>query len=175
MNLEAKIISSIITFIALVAAIFGFGLYEYRQGAEHTKLIYDVAIQSQKIAANAVLAVETSKVHVRDEALNDLKNQQELKDADHQKTTLRLTDQLRTAAGTVKRLRDPNAPGCGGGGGYPASKATTGADSGAADRTDASGLLSAELTQLLQSDAQKADDINNAYASCRADSQAVRQ
>ncbi len=175
MNLEAKIISALVTFIALVAIFFGYGQYEYRLGVKHTALVYDGAIKDQKIAADKVLAVETAKVTARDTALNDLKNQQELKDADHQKITLRLTDQLRVAAGAAKRLRDPNAAGCGGGGGSPAGQTATGADGGAADRADAGGLLSAELTQLLQSDAKKADDINTAYASCRADSQAIRQ
>lgn len=133
------------------------------------------ATNTLKAQAAATLASETAKTRSAEQALQAIKNTQELQDAAHQNTVADLSDRLRRLAGPAGRLRDPHAVGCGrGSGGAPGAAATTPGDR-AADTTEAGGLLSAGLSGLLQRLQREADTINIAYASCRADAYAVRQ
>ena len=124
--------------------------------------------------ATAILAAETDKTRLAEQALANLKNQQEMQDAANQKTVDDLSDRLRRAAGPAGRLRDPNAPQCGPGGGAPPRDFAPTAVAGAADRAEAGGLLSEQLSGLLRRLSREADDINAAYASCKADALGVR-
>lgn len=130
----------------------------------------------QKLEAARVLAIEVTKVAAAHAALQEFKNQQEIKDAGNQKTVATLSARLRDLAGPVGRLRDPHASGgCGrGGGDAPAAAASTPGDR-ADDAAEAGGLLSEQLTGLLQARFREADEINTAYISCRADAFAVRR
>jgi hypothetical protein len=159
---------------ALLVALFFAEQYIEGLGYDRAKAEDRAAIeQSKREAANALLR-EVDKTHAAEQALQAFKNQQELKDADHQKTVADLSSRLRTLAGPAGRLRDPQAFGCGAGGsGSPGAVAPApgvGADGGA----QAGGLLSKPLTELLFRLTREADDINNAYASCRADAYTVR-
>ena len=140
---------------------------------------YTKAIQRQQIEAANTLAAEIEKTRRAEKALANAKNQQDLKDANHQKTVADLSDRLRTLAGPAGRLRDPHATAtataCVQGSGNPPTDPATPAHPGAADSTDASGLLSAQLSGLLRRLTAEADAINNAYASCRPDAYTVRQ
>lgn len=131
-------------------------------------------IEEQKTKAIKVLANEVAKVAAVERALEDAKNEQELQDAANQKTVAGLSARLRDLAGPAGRLRDPNADGCGGGGAGAQRQAARSANDRADDAAEAGGLLSAELGELLQRLTREADDINNAYASCRDDALGVR-
>ena len=124
--------------------------------------------------ATAILAAETDKTRLAEQALANLKNQQEMQDAANQKTIDDLSDRLRRAAGPAGRLRDPHAAGCGGGGGSTPSEAAEPAGNRPGDAAETAGLLSADLTGLLQRLQLEADYINDAYSSCRAQAIAVR-
>ena len=132
------------------------------------------ATNQLKAQAAATLASEADKALQAERALSRLKNLQELQDAAHKSTVADLSDRLRRLAGPAGRLRDPHAVGCGrGSGGAPGAAATTPSDR-ADNNPEASGLLSAGLSGLLQRLQLEADTINIAYASCRADAYAVR-
>ena len=136
---------------------------------------FTAATDRQKAEAERVLAVEVEKVAAAQAALQEFKNQQEIKDAGNQKTVAALSTRLRDLAGPAGRLRDPHAGGCGGGGGdAPAATAPAPGDR-ADDAAEAGGLLSKQLTGLLQARFREADEINTAYISCRADAFAVRR
>ena len=160
--------------LALLVALFFGERYIEQRGADRQLAIDTAAINKQKAEAAATLASETDKVHRAEQVLQDFKNHQELQDADHQKTVADLSDRLRRIAGPAGRLRDPNQAGCGSGSGSTPRAAPAAAADRANDPAEAGGLLSAELSGLLAERAKEADDINNAYASCRADAFKVR-
>lgn len=142
---------------------------------------YDRALAEAKAAtekikreAAATLASEIQKTRQVEQAFQAFKNTQELNDANHQKTVADMSRRLRDLAGPSGRLRDPHAARCGAGGsGTPGAVAATPGDR-AADPAEAGGLLSADLSGLLQRTWEEADAINNAYISCRADAYTVR-
>lgn len=169
---------SILTRLLLVAALLG-GLYMLerhieQRGYDRAEADYTAAMERLHADAAAQLAEEVNKTRAVEQALNEAKNNQELKDATHTQTIASLSDRLRRAAGPAGRLRDPNAAPCGRSGGSPESGPTAPADTGAANAPEAGGLLSAELAGLLQQLTREADEINVAYASCRADAFTVR-
>jgi hypothetical protein len=164
--------------VLAVAALLG-GLYMLerhieQRGYDRAEADYTAAIERLHADAAAKLAEEVNKTRAAEQALNEAKNNQELKDATHTQTIASLSDRLRRAAGPAGRLRDPNATHCGGSGGSPEGGPATTANAGAADHAEAGGLLSEQLSELLQRLAREADDINAAYASCRADAYTVR-
>lgn len=169
---------SITARLLLVAALLG-GLYMLerhieQRGYDRAKADYTAAIERLHADAAAQLAEEVNKTRAAEQALNEAKNTRELKDATHTQTIASLSDRLRRAAGPAGRLRDPNATHCGGSGGDPEGGPATTANAGATNAPEAGGLLSAELAGLLQQLTREADDINVAYASCRADAYTVR-
>lgn len=133
------------------------------------------ATARQKAEAARVLAVEVAKVAAAQAALQEFKNQQEIKDAGNQKTVVALSARLRDLAGPAGRLRDPHASGCRRGGGDAPTAAAPAPGDRADDATEAGGLLSEQLTGLLQARFREADEINTAYISCRADAYSVRR
>lgn len=166
--LPYKIIAALVAFIAIAGAFLGYGHYQFTKGGDIATKAANAKINRLKLDAAAVLATETARATAAEQALQAFTNNQEIKDADNQKTISGLADQLRRAAGISYRLRDPNAaPGCRlGGGSAPGQSATTpsaGADNGA----EAGGLFSAGATELFQRLTSEADEINAAYASCR--------
>jgi hypothetical protein len=161
---------------ALLAALFFAEQYIERLGYDRAMLQAQAQIEGSKRAAADSLAQEIEKTRRAEQALHDAKNNQELKDATYQKTVSDLSDRLRRVAGPAGRLRDPHAAvGCGPSGGCPTGSAAPAAGGGAADSAQAGGLLSAQLDRLLQQLTREADDINIAYASCRADAYTVRE
>ena len=175
MTFQTQIIAALVAFIAAVGAALAWGEHRYDQGEEANKKIYQAALDRQKIRAAATLASETSKVADREAELQEIKNQQDQKDATHKTAIADLSDRLRRAAGPTGRLRDPHAtPGCGGGSSGPAGEAATATAGGSADPAETGGLLSVPLTDLLAEVLRESDDINAAYASCRADAYTLR-
>jgi hypothetical protein len=149
--------------------------HERSIGDVRTSARYEKAIATQKSDAAKTLATETAKTAAAEKALQDFKNQQEITDATHQKTVASLSYKLRVLAGPAGRLRDPNATGCRSSSGSAASATAASSGNRADDAAEADGLLSRELSDLLRERIREADEINNAYISCRADAQAVRR
>lgn len=146
-----------------------------QNGFDRASVQATAALEKQKNKAAAELASETAKTRAAEQALRDFKTNQDIQDAKAQSTVADLSSRLRQLAGKSGRLRDPNAHGCGRGGGGPTGEAATATGSGAADPAEAGGLLSVPLTELLQTALRESDDINVAYASCRADTFKVRE
>lgn len=145
--------------LALVIALaIGYGLWERHIRAEITAE-FNLKIQKQKAEALDMYEKALAKGKKQTE-------EQEVKDTVNEQTITILADKLHVA-----RLRDPNA-----GRGQNNSPSTPSSNgSGQENTTEASGLLSTELTGLLQRLTSEADEINNAYISCRADAYNVRK
>lgn len=168
------ILIKIATVVALLAALFFGEQYIEGRGYDRARAEDNAAIEKVKREAAGQLAIETNKTRTAEQALQDFKNTQELQDATHQKTVADLSSRLRTLAGAPGRLRDPHAAGCGPSGGSTPGEAAPAPGGRPADPTEAGGLLSADLSGLLQRLQLEADTINVAYASCRADAYTVR-
>jgi hypothetical protein len=158
---------------ALTAGYFGWANHQQgigrAEGRQEAKSEYDGKIKAQKNEATKLLAEETAKATAAGQALQDFKDQQEIKDGANQQTLAGLSAQLRAAAGLAGRLRDPNAAGCGRGGVGAQGAAVSSTGDRANDTAEAGGLFSAGATELFQRLTREADEINNAYASCRRD------
>ena len=168
-TLEMRLIALAVTVAAVIAIVLGYGHRQYTKGVTITTATYEAALAKQKVEASTTLTAETTKVLTTERALQAAKNLQENEDATHQKTVTDLADRLRRSAGVAVRLRDPNAsPGCrlGSSGTASANTATPGASTG--DGAETGGLFSESASGLLQRITREADEINNAYASCRA-------
>lgn len=121
------------------------------------------------------LAAAHSEVRVLEDDLREARDAQERKDADAQETIAGLREDLRRRARAAggPGLRDPYAPACPAG--EPADPAGATAVAGGADPAGAGRSLSAELEGFLIERFTRADTINIAYASCRADSIGLRE
>ena len=173
MMLQYKLIAYAIAFAAIVAAVLGYGHYQYRKGVTITTATYEAALTRQKLEAATTLATETAKVAAVTQRLNDTLHKQEIQDATNQATVAKYQADLRRMADSAGRLRDPNA-GRGCSRGSPQGDIATSAGDRAGDGAEAGGLLSKELSGLLLKLTAEADEINLAYASCRADTISVR-
>lgn len=162
--------------IAQLASFVGYGEWRASQATTAVTNRYEAAIGKQKVEAAGLLAIETRKVLDLERQLGAIRAAQEKTDADNARTVDALRADLRrqSRAGGGPGLRDPFAAGCGGGGGGAQAATAADARAGAADRAEAGRALSAELEEFLIEQAAAADAINIAYASCRADSQALR-
>lgn len=157
----------------LLALMLGVRLID-QNGYQRAKAEATAALKELQRQAERELASQTAKTRAAEQALHTFKTQQDIQDAKAQSTVADLSRRLRSLAGAPGRLRDANAHGCGRGSSGPAGEAATATGGGATDPAEAGGLLSAELTGLLQRLTTEADEINVAYASCRADTYAVR-
>lgn len=165
--------------LALASALWGgVAMWErHIRADERAKVtaVYEAAITKQKVVAAKLLAVKTAEAAAATLALQEFKDKQELQDVSNQKTVSDLSARITVLAGVNRRLRDPNQTGCGGSGAGAQSQATSNAASGAADPPQTDGLFSAGATELLERLTREADEINVAYASCRADAIQLRQ
>jgi uncharacterized membrane protein YdfJ with MMPL/SSD domain len=168
-------IARVVAFLAVIAALFGVIHYIDSRGYARAKAEDVAAINAQKAEAASKLSAEKDKTSAAEKALAAITHAQELKDHDHEQTIAAMSDRLRSITGPSGRLRDPHATGCRSGGGGATSPAITTSSDRAENLAEDSGLLSADLSGLLQRLTREADDINAAYASCRADAFAVRQ
>lgn len=172
MSATTRILIGLGLLLALVLALYGID----QRGYSRAKAEATVALGAQKREAGQVLATETAKTREAEEALRSAKQVQDTKDAQAQSTVADLSRRLRQlTAGNAGRLRDPNAPECGRGSSGAEAKTATAPRAGPEDGAQAGGLLSEQLSELLQRQATEADSINAAYASCRADAFAVRE
>ena len=135
-------------------------------------------VEQNKQRAAQLLADETAKTRATETRLATARATQEKTNAANKTTIESLKTDLSSAAGAAGRLRDPNggqAGGCGGGGGGASGDPATAAAGGAGDGAKAGGLLSTQLTGLLDRLTLEADTINAAYIACRQDAITVRQ
>lgn len=161
--------------LAVIVLLFGAWQYIDGRGYERARSECAAAITSQKNKAAALLASETAKTRAAEQALQTITHTQSLKDAENAQTLAALSDRLRHAAGPAGRMRDPAATGCGGGSAGATAATAAAPGDRAADDAEAGGLLSERLSGLLRELTSSADEINAAYASCRADAFAVRR
>ena len=171
-----KLGGALLLVVALIVGYFAWANHQQGIGEARATEKYNRAIEAQKREASAMLAKETTRVAAAEHALQDFKNNQEVRDASNKRATDNLTARLRALAGPGGRLRDPHADAArpGQGGGSPNGSAPAGPGNRPDNGAEASGVLSAELTGLLQRLTIEADEINNAYISCRADAESVR-
>ncbi len=130
---------------------------------------------SQKLAQERLdhqtaVAAATNRTIVAERALRASRAEQEKKDADAQVTIADMGERLRRLA-AAGGLRDPFAAPCRG-----AADAGPGpaAAAGGEDPAEAGRALSPEFSGAVVSLLRDADDINAAYASCRADAVGLR-
>lgn len=134
---------------------------------------YQLQIKQLRLEHEEALRLEHERVRAAEIQLTRALRDQEKKDASTKTQVADLQRRLDAAvARNAGRLRDPN--GCGAPR-QPAGAAAPAAEHRAADRAEADGLLSAQLTGLLQRLAREADEVNAAYASCRADALRLRE
>jgi hypothetical protein len=174
-TLKARLIVWGIALAVLVALVLGYGEWRAHNARTAEAQKWELAVTKLKAEASKQLAAETKwalnlerellKATQELEAMN-AKRREETRAAER-----RLADAVRAGGG---RLRDPNAGrGCGGGGAQ--AQAAGRAGPGEGDGAEAGGVLSAELTGLLQRLTREADDINDAYAVCRPDAMNARK
>lgn len=137
---------------------------------------WQVKVDKLKLEAAATLADEKDKTRAIELKWSEFKNQQEVKDGKAQQVVAgyksRIAGLLRSTGG---RLRDPNAEsGCGSSSGNPNPQAPASASNSAEHTSQTGGLLSEALSGLLAELTSEADQLNIAYASCRADSMNLR-
>lgn len=141
----------------LITGYFSWRGHEREIGAEPYK---ELIKANNKAAEEKYIALE-AKSNQTTQELKDFKKVQEATDATNEQTIAIL------AKHSVSRMRDPNQARCSSGSAQSTDSASTG-DS-PKDPPETGGLLSEELTGLLNQRAFEADQINNAYISCRAD------
>ena len=159
--------------LAAVALVGGFAAFVAHQrgiGDLRTAARYEEALRQQAVQAARKYADALIDNAAATQALNDFKNIQEVKDVANQKTSAHQADRLRQLAGAAERLRDPHqTTECRGGGSSASGGAPAAPGDRADDATQATGLLSKELSGLLRKLTIEGDAINDAYTSCRAD------
>lgn len=165
-------------YLLLAGASVGAVVVGYQTFVNHQQTIgdqratarYELLLSRQKTDAAALLATETARANEAERRARELLAEQEKRDAKNVNTVAGLQARLRALAGPAGQLRDPNAqPGRGCSSGGPQGATATGATDRAADAAETGGLLSPELSGLLQARLIEADEINVAYASCRFD------
>jgi hypothetical protein len=146
-------------------------------GDQRATARYELALAKQRTEAATKLATVTAAVRAKELALNSFRDQQETLDAKHQATVAANARRLAAAVSLhAGQLRDPNAAAqCGGGSGSAGSADPTRADHSADDPAQTGGLFSAAATRLLQRILREADEIDDAYASCRTDALQLRE
>lgn len=162
-------------YAALIAALMlgNCGMHTRMKVAETARAEAKQELASTLLRHEKALGAETAAVLQLERELATNRAELEKRDAEHGKIVDGLREDLRrkSRAGGGGGLRDPNAAACGG---APAGAAAAGAGHRADDTSEAGGLLSVPLEQLLLELTAEADAINRAYASCREDAFGVR-
>lgn len=136
-------------------------------GAATERAVWQESVARQKAEAASLLASAQERTRLAEKAATEARATQDLKDTQNARLTSE-NSRLLLAAG---RLRDPNAAParCRDGGGNAASTLATGTGPSDGDGAETSGLLSVPLNDLLRTLLREADEVNDAYGSCRDD------
>ena len=164
--------------LALLTALFFSEQYIEGLGAKKEVLACSAKIEAGNAQAGRDLAAATAKVADQQIKLQAMVDKQNIEDSKHAETSAILTDHIHTLAALYAgRLRDPNASPSRGGGscsGAVSQVAGTANDRGG-NGAEANGVLSTDLTGLLQRLTKESDRINDAYTSCRSTAVKDRQ
>ena len=164
--------------LALLGALFFGEQYIEGLGAKKEVLACSAKIEAGNAQAGRDLAAATAKVADQQIKLQAVVDQQNIEDSKHEETSAILTDSIHTLAGLYAgRLRDPNTkPSRGGGSCSDAISQVAGTpDDRGGNGAEANGVLSTDLTGLLQRLTKESDRINDAYTSCRSTAVKDRQ
>lgn len=154
--------------LALLAAVLGYGEFRAHNAAQAEAQRWELATTKLKADAREKLAAETRRVLDLERRLAAMTLDLEAEHAQRKALSDDFAAQLRAAAARHGgRLRDPHATGCRGGGGRTPAPDPAGAERSTEGGAETGGLLSIELTQLLQRLQRESDEINDAYAQCR--------
>jgi len=164
--------------ILATAVMAGLGYAGYRIDRRATAIENDrwqMEVKELKLKASRELSIARDERDAAQEKLNGALAAQERTDNANKEIVADLEGKLRAArAVSGGRMRDPNATGCRSGGQDPGGQVAASPGGSGSNPAEAGGLLSADLTGLLDKLTKESDDINVAYASCRADSFNVR-
>lgn len=169
-TLKAQIYAAIVA-AALLAA-WGYGQWCKVTTERAVTARYELALAKQKAKAAQVLAEETDKVLRLERDLSRAADK--IKESHDARKKTAADYERRLAAAAAGGLRDPHATGCRAGGDGAQGAAPAAAPGGAAGGAETSGVLSGPLTGLLQRIVREAQEVNDAYAACRVDAQALR-
>lgn len=158
--------AAMVVAFAVTAGVLGYELQSERVRSARL----EATLERERGQANRDLAVATNRVLAAERVLRASRAEQERKDGDAQATIADLGERVRRA-GADGRLRDRFAAPC-----HPADPGprTATADRGE-DPAEAGRALSPEFSGAVIAILRDADDINAAYASCRADAVGLRQ
>lgn len=169
--------------LCLITTVVGYG--EWRANAareaEHNAMqvkldALEKAVLENKVKAANELAAKANEVLELERRVNEAESKLEITYEKRRMDSKAASVALDAAAARHGgQLRDPNAAGCRGGGDSPEVKTASSADSGATDTAGTGGLLSVQLSDLLRGKLRRADEINDAYAICRADAIMLRE
>lgn len=149
------------------SVLHGCGVSLQRDHARAELKTIKAAVTAQNIEAAAKFKTKTDEAKALETQLKAFRAAQEKTDAANKTTVADLSRKLRAAGG----LRDPGRPS----GGSPAGQAPAATADRAGDAPSGAGLLSESFTAMLLADAARADEINLAYISARADALSLRE
>lgn len=173
--------TSLVTKTLLTGAICAGAVYGYTRWADHKESIgyaraenyYTGVIDKSNREHKEELDRQKSLVDNANTALANLRLEREANDATNTSTISALRQ--RVSVLSAGGLRDPFAKTCDNDRSHAPDSGASGAVPSDENRTETSGLLSAELTEFLRTKALEADEINASYDSCRADSRELRR
>ena len=164
MSIFAKVIALLIALTGLVLGVNHWVSGErdvaFKAGAASIQKLWD----KDREQANQALIAANNQVVQKEHELQIALSKQEVKDANAKKTITQLATQLASM-----QLRDPNAAHS-----VKPNNSSASTNDSRNDTSETNGLLSEELTGLLQSLTRDADEINAAYASCQQNAFEVR-
>lgn len=162
--------------LAAVLAAAGWGWYSGQisdaeaRGASAQREVDQKATDKIKADAAALLADETAKTAAIEKSLREFKTKQEIKDVEATKFTAKQNARIAGLVNANGQLRDPFATsGCGVRSSGAQAQAGASPSNSGNDSAQTQGLLSAEFSRFVRTKLAEADEINNAYASCRPD------
>lgn len=167
------IIAGVVIF-SMAGSFFAYGAHKYAMGEtvgrNAATVEYNAMITTQKLQAAKVLADAVAKNNKLISDLNKLKATQEVQDEKNKSTVATQKRRIDGLVDQLGRLRDPHAQvaRCGDGSNPTVfdPSGTTGDSPG--NGAYAPGLLSVEFSRLFRGHDELCDDINNAFASCKA-------
>jgi len=165
-----------VVFAALTLGVWRLDVSRQAIGEARADAAWTAKVKIQKAEAVLLLDTERTKVAQAERTLRDFKDKQEIQDGKNRTKVVGLEHRLRAAAAVnAGRLRDPHAERCRSGGDGPQSPVTASPGNSAVNPPEGTGLLSVQLSELLFELTREADEVNLAYASCRADAMSIRE
>ena len=157
----------LVLLVALVLALFGIKHFQRKaQVAANELQQLQASVAAQSRTAKAELARLTLERNAAQAQLDQIYQQQEKADVLAVQEIARLSRELEQRPVRVRIVASSTS--CGAGRGGTAGEQASAADSGAADATQAYGLLPESNSIRLRAVSAEAETINAAYASCRA-------